>query len=256
MPTLKLIGSLLLLATLTACVPQNKSVIKDKTSSSGLTTLVNDIPSDHPGPPGSGSGSGSSSGSGSGNNTPGSGTGSGSGELVEFCGELYRSKNGYYSYIDGDNSKYYIVYGTINNAKSVLDSLIFPNDSYNTCMWGTTRQTVAGFVIFNIIDANFVELESPLAHPERKVKADMFSQDLCGTIQYITDPGKTTPHLQINTSTKNYILKDTTSGKKVEAALVGKSSIKGCVYSNKAAYYNYAVTFRPYLDVQDLDVGW
>lgn len=188
--------------------------------------------------------------------------------LEEYCGVLYKSSNGNFTFIDGTTGSYSTVQDVTANASAVLENISFPNDSYSACLSGEkklqrvyTVQSIYALsskipysYTLSSIDASYIMLsEAYNPHPERESLTEAFRYEYCGEFEYITFAGDdSTEYLQLTTDIRGYLLEGESSIiSKIEDALEGKSRIEGCVYGDSAAYNNYDITYKKYFDVED-----
>ena len=210
-------------------------------------------------------------------------------ELVDFPGVIYRNKTGEIIF-QGEDGETLEIHSLSGEAQNVLDSVKFPNDSYevilkgNRTISGLTKNAVNGVnadintrvptIGFRYhFDVEKVELVETIAFTaEREEKENNYSTVLCGEIYidaYTQDVFTDTSAMVISDTitNKSYLLYANWSAtnpsnylvlKSIETTLntSGDSTTIGCVYSNESTYQDYEVSWRNLVNIEDYTTGW
>ncbi|MBI2521978.1 MAG: hypothetical protein HYV97_16295 [Bdellovibrio sp.] len=169
--------------------------------------------------------------------------------LTEYCGKLYLSKNGVVMFIDEDEH-YRIIDPDTYNAQQVVNNITFPNDAFNACVHGNL---VTGGA-FYVIRSEYVQLADIIVHPERASRKSSYTYEICGNIMYKTDPGQSTPWIQIKVGTSYKIVDDSTNT--VKNYLDAHGNTDGCLYNNAGFTNHFNVTYKQYFTPAASDLGW
>jgi hypothetical protein len=168
------------------------------------------------------------------------------------CGVVYRQFNNPTLFFRNDSNQIFTLREFSYDSVVFLRNIRFGQDSYNVCLEGYRNNTD--------IHLNLITSQSTTAHP-LKVHAGQYSYELCGQLAYITNfSGQTSLNLRIDQF--DYLI--TTANDSVAipnvvpnttTVITSEDSIEACLYSNRASFKDYSVTFKPQFEIEALDLG-
>ncbi len=171
------------------------------------------------------------------------------GTPAEKCGVVYKQFNNPQVFLN-ENGTLYTLQEFSYDSLPFLSSVSFPNDSYTAC--------VDGYVNGSNFYVNTATNKVATEHPLKSYKSN-YSFEYCGQLAYVTNyAGNTTLNLQINQY--YYIVNNKGSLNlsgipTISESITPQNSIEACIYSNKAAFKDYNVSFKSQIDGRAIDKG-
>jgi hypothetical protein len=173
------------------------------------------------------------------------------GTATNKCGVIYKQPNNPVIFFQ-ENGSLFMVQEFSYDSVVFLRSLRFPNDSFSVC--------IDGYVNGSNLFVNTTSSQVATTNPSKLFQNGEYAHEHCGSIAYVRNfSGVTSLNLKLGNT--YYELKPP-AGVMVPAgvptttsSITDDNSIEGCVYSNKASFYNYNVSFKPQFEVQAFDIG-
>lgn len=168
------------------------------------------------------------------------------------CGVVYRQFNNPTIFFRNENNQTYNLKEFSYDSVTFLRNVRFKSDSFQVCLEGYRN---GGDVFLNIITQN-----QATTHP-LKLHTGQYSYEFCGRMAYITNfSGQTS--LNLHVAPYDYLI--TIGNEMLElpaviptatSTLTEQNSIEACLYSNKASFKDYSVSYKPQFEIEAFDFG-